>query len=38
VLAFWETPDKRLIFGVAALNLGSKGAAERYLADVRFRF
>jgi len=37
-IAFWETPDKRWIFGVAALNLGSKGAAERYLADVRFRF
>ncbi len=37
-VAFWETPDKRWIFGVAALNLGSKGAPERYLADVRFRF
>jgi len=37
-IAFWETPDKRWIFGVAALNLGSKGFAERYLADVRFRF
>ncbi|HWZ71799.1 MAG TPA: tetratricopeptide repeat protein [Casimicrobiaceae bacterium] len=38
VLAFWETPDKRWIFGAAALNLGSKGAKERYIADVRFRF
>lgn len=38
VIAFWETPDKRCIFGVAALNLGSKGAQERYIADVRFRF
>jgi hypothetical protein len=38
IVAFWETPDKRWIFGAAALNLGSKGAAERYLADVRFRF
>ncbi len=38
VIAFWETPDKRWIFGVAALNLGSKGAQERYVADVRFRF
>jgi Flp pilus assembly protein TadD len=38
VIAFLETPDKRWIFGVAALNLGSKGAQERYLADVRFRF
>ena len=38
MIAFWETPDKRWIFGAAALNLGSKGAQERYIADVRFRF
>jgi Flp pilus assembly protein TadD len=38
VIAFLETPDKRWIFGVAAANLGSKGAQERYLADVRYRF
>ena len=38
IIAFVESPDKRWIFGVAALNLGSKGTQERYLADVRFRF
>ena len=38
VVAFWETPDKRWIFGAAALNLGSKGAQERYIVDVRYRF
>jgi hypothetical protein len=38
IVAFWETPDKRWIFGAAALNLGSKSAQERYLVDVRYRF
>ena len=38
LVAFWESADKRFIVGVAALNLGSKAEAERYLADVRFRF
>ena len=38
IIAFVESPDKRWIFGVAALNLGSKGTQERYIADVRFRF
>jgi tetratricopeptide (TPR) repeat protein len=38
IAAFWETPDKRWIFGAGALNVGSRGATERYLADVRFRF
>ncbi|HVO86998.1 MAG TPA: tetratricopeptide repeat protein [Casimicrobiaceae bacterium] len=38
VVAFWETADKRCIVGLAALNLGSKGAGERYIADVRIRF
>jgi tetratricopeptide (TPR) repeat protein len=38
LIAFYETPDKRWIFGAAALNLGSKGFPERYIADVRYRF
>jgi tetratricopeptide (TPR) repeat protein len=38
IVAFWETPDKRWIFGAGALNVGGRGAPERYLADVRFRF
>src|ERR1019366_2792152 len=38
IAAFWETPDKRWIFGAGALNLGSKGAPEQYVVDVRVRF
>jgi tetratricopeptide (TPR) repeat protein len=38
IAAFWETPDKRWIFGAGALNLGSKGAPEQYVVDVRLRF
>ncbi|HVF65986.1 MAG TPA: FecR domain-containing protein [Casimicrobiaceae bacterium] len=38
LVAFWESADKRFIVGVAAVNLGSKAQAERYLADVRVRF
>jgi tetratricopeptide (TPR) repeat protein len=35
---FWETPDKRLILGAGAVNLGSRAQKEIYTVDLRYRY
>jgi hypothetical protein len=38
VIAYWESADKRIIFGAGAINIGSKALKDRYVFDVTFRF